>query len=77
VTARTGDAGTTRPGGRARTMPPMSTDDLDPSADTAMFRAYVDRPTEPTAPASNRSLLIALAAAIVVLAVLAIVLLAA
>ncbi|HEX6569610.1 MAG TPA: hypothetical protein VF015_10605 [Acidimicrobiales bacterium] len=56
----------------------MSTDDRDdPGADTAMFRAYVDHPSEPpAAPAGNRALVIAAVVAIVVLAVVALALLA-
>lgn len=59
-------------------MPPMPTDDRDdPGADTAMFRAYVEHPTEPApAPAANRTLVIGLVVAIVVLVLLALVLLA-
>jgi hypothetical protein len=59
-------------------MPAMSTDDRDdPGADTAMFRAYVDHPSEPpAAPAGNRALVIAAVVAIVVLAVVALALLA-
>jgi len=61
-----------------RTMPGMSTDDSDdPGADTAMFRAYVEQPTEPGAPAQNRTLIVALVAAAVVLAVIALVLVVA
>lgn len=47
----------------------MSMDDRDdPSADTAMFRAYVDEGNEPPAagPAANRTMLIAIAALVVV-----------
>jgi hypothetical protein len=56
----------------------MPTDDRDdPGADTAMFRAYVEEPTEPAAaPAANRTLVIGLVVAIVVLVLLALVLLA-
>jgi hypothetical protein len=59
-------------------MPAMPTDDRDdPGADTAMFRAYVESPTEPTAaPAVSRTVIVALVVAIVVLAVIAIALLA-
>jgi hypothetical protein len=56
-------------------MPAMPTDDSDdPGADTAMFRAYVDSHTEPALP-GNRTVIIALVAAIVVLALIAIVVL--
>ncbi len=59
-------------------MPRMPTDERDdPGADTAMFRAYVDEPTEPaTAPAVNRTLVIGVVVAIVVLALIGLVLLA-
>jgi hypothetical protein len=54
----------------------MPTDDRDdPGGDTAMFRAYVEEPADPAAaPATNRTMVIGLVAAIVVLAVLALVL---
>ena len=39
-----------------------------------MFRAYVEHPAEPSAPAQGRTVIIALAVAIVVLAVIALVL---
>jgi hypothetical protein len=56
----------------------MPTDDPDdPGADTAMFRAYVEHPSEPAAPASNRTMIVALAVAIVVLVLLVLVLVAA
>jgi hypothetical protein len=56
-------------------MPVMPTDDRDdPGADTAMFRAYVDQPSEPAAPAQNRTVIVALAVAVVVLALIALVL---
>ena len=59
-------------------MPPMPTEDGDdPGADTAMFRAYVEHPTEPSVPAQSRTVIIALAVAIVVLAVIALVLVVA
>jgi hypothetical protein len=55
-------------------MPVMPTDDRDdPGADTAMFRAYVDQPSEPAAPAQNRTVIVALAVAVVVLALIALV----
>jgi hypothetical protein len=56
----------------------MPTDDRDdPGADTAMFRAYVEHPTDPpAAPAANRTLVIAVVAAIAVLVLLGVVLLA-
>jgi hypothetical protein len=58
-------------------MPVMPTDDRDdPGADTAMFRAYVDQPSEPAAPAQNRTVIVALAVAVVVLALIALVLVA-
>ncbi len=59
-------------------MLPMPTDDRDdPGADTAMFRAFVDEPSEPpTAPETNRTLIIGLVVAIVVLALIAILLVA-
>lgn len=58
-------------------MPAMPTDDRDdPGADTAMFRAYVDHPTEPADPAQSRTLIIALVVGIVVLAIIALVLVA-
>jgi hypothetical protein len=50
----------------------MPTDDgNDPGANTAMFRAYVDQPSEPAAPAQNRTVIVALVVAIVVLALIA------
>jgi hypothetical protein len=51
----------------------MSTDDRDdPGADTAMFRAYVDQPSDAAAgSAQNRTLIIGLVVAIVVLAIIA------
>jgi hypothetical protein len=56
----------------------MPTDDRDdPGADTAMFRAYVDQPSEPAAPAQNRTVIVALAVAVVVLALIALVLVVA
>ncbi|HEU0169951.1 MAG TPA: hypothetical protein VFR26_00835 [Acidimicrobiales bacterium] len=56
----------------------MPTDDRDdPGADTAMFRAYVDQPSEPAAPAQNRTVIVALAVAVVVLALIALVVVAA
>ena len=59
-------------------MPPMPTEDRDdPGADTAMFRAYVEDPGEPSAPAQGRTVIIALVVAIVVLAVIALVLVVA
>jgi hypothetical protein len=59
-------------------MPVMPTDDRDdPGADTAMFRAYVDQPSEPAAPAQNRTVIVALAVAVVVLALIALVVVAA
>jgi hypothetical protein len=65
------------PGAR-RTMPVMPTDDRDdPGADTAMFRAYVDQPSESATPAQNRTLMVALVVAIVVLALIALVLVVA
>jgi hypothetical protein len=58
-------------------MPAMPKDERDPGADTAMFRAYVDSPTEPvTGPDTNRTVIVALVAVIVVLAVIAVALLA-
>ncbi|MBN2623999.1 MAG: hypothetical protein JXA83_11545 [Acidimicrobiales bacterium] len=56
----------------------MPSDDRDdPGADTAMFRAYVDEPTEPAVePAVNRTMVIAAVVAVVVLVLLALVLLA-
>jgi hypothetical protein len=57
----------------------MSTHDPDdPGADTAMFRAYVDdRSADPAgAPATNRLLVVGLAAAIVILALIGVLLLA-
>jgi hypothetical protein len=61
-----------------RTMPGMPTDDRDdPGADTAMFRAYVDQPSEPAALAQNRTAMVALVVAIVVLALIALVLVVA
>ena len=58
-------------------MPGMSTDDRDdPGADTAMFRAYVEQPSQSAAPAQNRTLIVALVVAIVVLAVIVLVLVA-
>jgi hypothetical protein len=59
-------------------MPGMPTDDRDdPGADTAMFRAYVDQPSDPAAPAQSRTVFVALAVAIVVLALIALVLVVA
>jgi hypothetical protein len=56
-------------------MPLMPTDDRDdPGADTAMFRAYVEQPSDPAAPAQNRTPIVALAVAIVILALIALVL---
>lgn len=53
----------------------MPTDDRDdPGADTAMFRAYVEHPTEPASATQNRTVIIALVVAIVVLALIALVL---
>ncbi|HEX5367185.1 MAG TPA: hypothetical protein VFW63_11065 [Acidimicrobiales bacterium] len=53
----------------------MPTDDPDdPGASTAMFRAYVDHPAEPGAPARSRAMVIALVAVIVAVAVVALVL---
>lgn len=59
-------------------MPGMSAhDEDDPGANTAMFRAYVDHPSDPpAAPATNKGLVIALVVAVVVLALLALVLVA-
>jgi hypothetical protein len=58
-------------------MPAMPTDDSDdPGADTAMFRAYVDSPSDTSAPPANRTAIIALVAVIMVLAIVAIALLA-
>lgn len=58
-----------------RSMRAMPTDDRDdPGADTAMFRAYVEHPTEPAAPAQNRTVIIAGVVAIAVLALIALVL---
>jgi hypothetical protein len=55
----------------------MSTDDRDdPGADTAMFRAYVEHPEAEAAPATNRTLVIAVVIAVVVVVLLGIVLLA-
>jgi hypothetical protein len=59
-------------------MPRMSTDDRDdPGADTAMFRAYVERPEADVAPATNRILVIAIAVAVVALVLLGLLALAA
>lgn len=61
-----------------RSMPVMSTDDRDdPGADTAMFRAYVEQPSDPASAAQNRTLIVALGVAIVVLALIALVLVVA
>ena len=59
-------------------MPGMPTDDRDdPGADTAMFRAYVEHPTDPpAAPAANRTLIIAIAVAIAIVVLLGLVILA-
>ena len=56
----------------------MPTEDRDdPGADTAMFRAYVEHPTEPSTPTQGRTVIIGLVVAIVVLAVIALVLVVA
>jgi hypothetical protein len=56
----------------------MPTEDRDdPGADTAMFRAYVEHPTDTSAPTQSRTVIIALVVAIVVLAVIALVLVVA
>jgi hypothetical protein len=59
-------------------MPGMPTDDRDdPGADTAMFRAYVDHPTDPpAAPAANRTLLIAAIAVIAIVVLVGLIILA-
>jgi hypothetical protein len=59
-------------------MPGMPTDDRDdPGADTAMFRAYVDQPSDAAEPAQSRTVIVALAVAIAVLALIALVLVVA
>lgn len=45
----------------------MSTDDHDPAADTAMFRAYVDREPESAAPPGRRWLFAGVAVVVTVL----------
>ena len=47
---------------------------VDPGADTGMFRAYVEQPTDQTEPAPGRTLVIGLVVAVVVLAVIVLVL---
>ena len=60
-------------GGARPSISPMSPDDRDPGADTAMFRAYVDEDSEPAAGPSavNRWAIVAIAVAVVVVLVAA------